>query len=137
MGKNGLVRKFAVLALFFAGAAGLSWAQESGLPKNIDVYVPAKAGGGTDVMARAVANQISKLTGSNLVILNNIDGNGVVALETIRNAKPDGKQIMQFHTSMIIQTAMGKYKYNVLNDFHDHRRRTKPCRDRLCASRSS
>jgi putative tricarboxylic transport membrane protein len=87
------------------------------LPKNIDVYVPAKAGGGTDVMARSLANQISKVAGSNLVILNNVDGNGVVSMETIRNAKPDGKTIMQFHTSMIILSAMGKYKYDTLDDF--------------------
>ena len=117
MGKSRLVRKFAATMIFLLVLTAFSTAQESVLPKNIDVYVPAKAGGGTDVMARAVANQISKLTGSNLVILNNVDGNGVVALETIRNSKPDGKQIMQFHTSMIILTAMGKYKYNVLDDF--------------------
>ncbi len=117
MGKTGLIRKFVVLTVLLFAVTALATAQEIGLPKNIDVYVPAKAGGGTDVMARSIANQISKVSGSNLVILNNVDGNGVVAMETIRNAKPDGKQIMQYHTSMLILSAMGKYKYNVLDDF--------------------
>lgn len=114
MRKNQL-RAIAMAVVFlFACVAGLI-AQD--LPKSIDVFVPAKAGGGTDVMARTLSNQISKTSGSTMVILNNVDGNGVVAMETVRNAKPDGKTIMQFHTTMVIQSAMGKYKYNVLDDF--------------------
>jgi len=84
---------------------------EAKLPKNIEVQVPAKAGGGTDVMARTLANQVSKDSGSNLTIVNNTDGSGVVAMEKVRLAKPDGATIMQFHSTMVIKVATGKYKY--------------------------
>lgn len=109
--------KIGLFACLFLLSSGFLFAADVKLPKTVNVYVPAKAGGGTDVMARALANQISKVSGSNFVIINNSDGNGVVAFETIRNAKPDGKNIMQFHSTMILMTAMGKYKYNVINDF--------------------
>lgn len=87
------------------------------LPKNIEVQVPAKAGGGTDVMARALANQVSKDSGSNFTIINNTDGSGVVAMEKVRLAKPDGATIMQFHSTMVIKVATGKYKYNPSDNF--------------------
>lgn len=111
------LRNIAVTAVFLLTCSVTAFAQDAQLPRSIDVYVPARAGGGTDVMARTVANQISKSTGSNLVILNNVDGNGIVALETVRNTKPDGKTIMQFHSSMIILSSMGKYKYDATDDF--------------------
>ncbi len=92
-------------------ASGSKWASK------VDVYVPAKAGGGTDVMARAMANKISKDTDRTLTILNNTDGSGVVAMETVRNAKPDGKTLMQFHTTMLIKTATGLYNKSATEDF--------------------
>ncbi|OQB98871.1 MAG: Tripartite tricarboxylate transporter family receptor [Spirochaetes bacterium ADurb.Bin110] len=109
--------KICLFACFLSMYHGLLFAADVNLPKTVNVYVPAKAGGGTDVMARALANQISKVSGSDFVIINNFDGNGIVAFETIRNARPDGKNILQFHSTMILMTAMGKYKYNVIDDF--------------------
>lgn len=85
--------------------------------KKVEVYVPAKAGGGTDVMARALANQIAKDSGSTLTIINNTDGGGVVAMETVRTAKPDGSKILQFHTTMLIKSATGLYNKKVTEDF--------------------
>lgn len=117
MKKRGMFRTTVAVAAFLLAFTAAAFAQDAALPKSIDVYVPAKAGGGTDVMARSLSNQISKVAGTTMVILNNVDGNGVVALETVRNARPDGKTILQFHTTMIIQSAMGKYKYNILDDF--------------------
>jgi len=87
------------------------------LPKNITVQVPAKAGGGTDVMARALTQQITADTGSNMTVVNNMDGNGVVAMETVRSAKGDGSTILQYHTSMLIATATGVYDHDILDDF--------------------
>lgn len=52
-----------ILSVMLAGAMVMasltgcgSSASGSGLPKNIELQVPAKAGGGTDVVARAIAN---------------------------------------------------------------------------------
>jgi len=85
--------------------------------KSVEIQVPAKAGGGTDVMARALAANITKKSGSNITIVNNTDGGGVVAMETVRNAKSDGSVLMQFHTTMLIKTATGVYDKTAADDF--------------------
>ena len=100
-----------------SGAAATADVAAAALPKNITVQVPAKAGGGTDVMARALTQQITADTGSNMTVVNNMDGNGVVAMETVRNAKGDGSTILQYHTSMLIATATGVYDHDILDDF--------------------
>ena len=111
-----------VLAGFMAmaaltGCAGGAKSGSTGLPKTIEVQVPAKAGGGTDVMARALTTQIAKDAGINMTVVNNTDGSGVVAMETVRTAKPDGSKILQFHTSMLIKTATGVYDKAAADDF--------------------
>jgi putative tricarboxylic transport membrane protein len=83
----------------------------------VEVYVPAKAGGGTDVMARTLATQIAKETKRSLTIINNTDGGGVVPMEAVRNAKPDGSKILQFHTTMLIKSASGLYNKKAAEDF--------------------
>ena len=84
---------------------------------NINVQVAASAGGGTDVVARTLAQWINENTDANLTIVNNTDGGGVVAYETVRNAKPDGKTILFFHTTMCIKHASGIYEHNPAEEF--------------------
>ena len=92
-------------------------AYAAGLPKKIEVQLPAKAGGGTDVAARQLTEWINKNGGTTMTIKNNTDGNGVVAYETIRTAKKDGSKILFFHTTMIIKYATGIYNQSPADEF--------------------
>ena len=88
------------------------------LPSKIDVQVPASAGGGTDVVIRALTSYINSNSSSNMTVTNNTDGSGVVAMETVRNAsKADGSELLFFHTSMEIKSATGVYDYKAAEDF--------------------
>lgn len=87
------------------------------LPSKIEVQVPAKAGGGTDVAARALTQYINQNSDSNLTVVNNTDGSGVVAFETVRTGKADGSEILFFHTTMCIKTATGIYDKSADKDF--------------------
>lgn len=87
------------------------------LPKNIEMQVPASAGGGTDVVARALSSYINTNSNSNTTVVNNTDGGGVVAMETVRSGKTDGSEVLFFHTSMCIKTATGIYEYSAAEDF--------------------
>ena len=87
------------------------------LPKNIEVQLPASAGGGTDVAARTLTGYINSTGKTNMTIINNTDGGGVVAYETARTAKADGSKILFFHTTMCIKTATGVYQYSAAEDF--------------------
>ena len=121
-----LMKRVALTALTMAMAASLfatgqaeSAAQNGGvlLPKSMEVQVPAKTGGGTDVMARTLGAQVASDGGFHVTIVNNTDGGGAVALEKVANAKGDGSTILQFHTTMLIKTASGVFKRSAANDY--------------------
>lgn len=114
MKKWGIVAAIALTASLTACGGGAKTDQWA---KNVEIQVPAKAGGGTDVMARALATQVAKDSGSNLAIVNNTDGGGVVAMEKTRVGKPDGSTLLQFHTTMLIKTASGVYDKSAAEDF--------------------
>ena len=111
------------LGIVLAGVMAVSMTACSGggsadsLPKNVELQVPAKAGGGTDVIIRALATQVSKDSGSNLAIQNNTDGSGVVAMEKVRTAKNDASTLLFFHTTMLIKTATGVYDHVAADEF--------------------
>lgn len=100
-----------------AGGDTTAAASDVELPKNIEIQVPASAGGGTDVTARALSDYINKNGGVNTTIVNNTDGSGVVAMETVRSAKADGSKILFYHSTMCIKTATGIYDYSAADDF--------------------
>ncbi|MBQ9009494.1 MAG: tripartite tricarboxylate transporter substrate binding protein [Clostridia bacterium] len=89
----------------------------AGLPKKIEVQLPASAGGGTDVAGRQLVEFINKNSDYTLTIKNNTDGGGVVAYETIRTAKKDGSKILFFHTTMLIKYATGIYTHSPADEF--------------------
>ncbi|MBQ8093556.1 MAG: tripartite tricarboxylate transporter substrate binding protein [Clostridia bacterium] len=89
----------------------------AGLPKKIEVQLPASAGGGTDVAGRQLAEYINKNSDQTLTIKNNTDGGGVVAYETIRTAKKDGSKILFFHSTMLIKHATGIYTHSPADEF--------------------
>lgn len=93
------------------GSKGSDWA------KSVEIQVPAKAGGGTDVMARALGTQVAKDSGSTITIVNNTDGGGVVACEKAAAGKKDGSTLVQFHTTLLIKTATGVLKKSAADDF--------------------
>jgi len=100
-----------------AAAAGEQAAAGAELPKKIEVQVPASAGGGTDVVARTISSYINSNSGSNTTIINNTDGSGVVAMETVRTGKADGSELLFFHTTMCIKTATGVYGHTGHEEF--------------------
>jgi putative tricarboxylic transport membrane protein len=85
--------------------------------KNVEIQVPAAAGGGTDVMARTLGTYISKASGNNITIINNTDGGGAVAVEKVYNAKSDGSTLLFFHTTMLIKSSMGILKRKAADDY--------------------
>ncbi len=87
------------------------------LPKSIEVQLPASAGGGTDVAGRTLVDYINKNNDTNLTIVNNTDGGGVVAYETIRTNKNDASKILFFHSTMIIKYATGLYDQSPADSF--------------------
>jgi tripartite-type tricarboxylate transporter receptor subunit TctC len=79
-------------------------AQQSGLPdRPLKILVGFPAGGGTDVMARFLAEPLKRRTGRNVLIDNKAGASGTIAVETLKNAAPDGTTIAYVPSATIVQ----------------------------------
>ena len=66
----------------------------------ISMVVPYAAGGPTDTVARVVAQAMSKPLGETVVVENRPSAGGILAPQVVKNAKPDGYQILIHHIGM-------------------------------------
>ena len=77
---------------------------QTGLPdKSLKILVGFPAGGGTDVMARFLAEPLKQRTGRNVLIDNKAGASGTIAVETLKNAAPDGTTIAYVPSATIVQ----------------------------------
>ena len=86
-----------LLAIASALALGISAATAQPAPypnKNIRILVPYAPGGLTDVVARHYAEQLRKSLGQNVLVENKPGASGIIAIEEMARAKPDGYTIM-------------------------------------------
>jgi tripartite-type tricarboxylate transporter receptor subunit TctC len=60
----------------------------------IRLVVAYAAGGGTDLMARAVAQKLGEILGQNIVVENRTGGNGTVGSLAVAQARPDGGTLL-------------------------------------------
>ncbi len=74
----------------------------------VTVVVPAAAGSTIDLQARVVTTYLQNKTGAAFVVTNDTTGNGTVAYETVRNAKPDGSTLL-WTQNLFIQSRGGIY----------------------------
>lgn len=87
---------------------------ESSWPTDtVTMYVPATAGGGTDVMARLFVQAMGEVNGANYIVVNDTSGNGTVPCETVRNATPDGLNLLMYHSTMLSNFATGNYDHGI------------------------
>jgi tripartite-type tricarboxylate transporter receptor subunit TctC len=71
------------------GANAQSWPE-----KPIRIVVPFAAGGATDTTARIIAEGMQKVAGQPVVVENKPGGLGIIAVETMAKAAPDGYTLM-------------------------------------------
>ncbi|MPM10011.1 hypothetical protein SDC9_56335 [bioreactor metagenome] len=91
---------------------------ESGWPTStVQIMLPSSAGGATDLIGRGLSAFLQDKLGQPFVVVNQNDGGGVVAFETVRNAKPDGNTILLDSCGMIVGYNAGLYDKHPLDDF--------------------
>ena len=77
---------------------------QTGLPdKLLKILVGFPAGGGTDVMARLIAEPLKQRTGRSLVIENKVGASGTIAGATLKNSPPDGSTICFMPSATVAQ----------------------------------
>lgn len=86
--------------------------------KPIKLIVPFPAAGGTDAVARALANKLSQQFNQSVIVENKAGANGVIGAEMVANSAPDGYTVLLTIASHAIAPAVSKkLPYNTEKDF--------------------
>lgn len=84
---------------------------------NVNLIVAAAAGGGTDLIARKVAEIAKKETGANFIVVNQAEGGGAVAIDTVYQDDEDALNVGFFIPSFFTSYITGAVDVNPLEDF--------------------
>lgn len=120
MQRAGLFRSLAAIAVLLGASQFTAPAEAQDFPNRpIRIVVPYPAGGGTDVQARIVAEQMSVLLKQPVVVENRSGASGVIGSESVARSAPDGTTIV-FGTSAshaVNAIVMKRLPYDPIKDF--------------------
>lgn len=110
----------AAAAALTAGAAfGVRAAQEWPGGKTITWVVPYPAGGSTDVLGRAIAQQLDALLATRVIVDNRPGATGTIGAARVARAEPDGLTLLgtSIGPQAIAPHVLGKLTYDPVADF--------------------
>jgi tripartite-type tricarboxylate transporter receptor subunit TctC len=86
--------------------------------KPIRFVVPFAAGGGTDIMARAVAQKYIETWGQSVIVDNRAGGNGNIGTDVVAKALPDGYTLcFTTNATIVVNPNLLKLPYDPVKDF--------------------
>ncbi|MBS75700.1 MULTISPECIES: tripartite tricarboxylate transporter substrate binding protein [unclassified Variovorax] len=110
--------------LFLAGLAGLlataaAQGAEAYPDKPVTLVVPTAAAGGTDTIARLVADALGKSLKQPFVVDNRPGANGILGTEQVARAAPDGYRLLfTYAAAMVVNPSLyRKLPYDPVKDF--------------------
>jgi len=107
-----LVRFTAVWMLFAATAAAQGYPE-----KPVTMIAPFPAGGSVDLVARAVAQQMSEIWKQPVVVVNRPGAGGNIGAEAVARAAPDGYTLLMGTTALASSPALySRLTYDVTRD---------------------
>ena len=102
--------------------AAMSWVAQAQTPapdtRPATLVVPIAAGGGVDTIARVFAKELSERLKQAWVVENRPGAGGLVGLDSVAKATPDGHTLAMFETSAALQQWLhSKVPFDVVKDF--------------------
>lgn len=95
-------RRKAVLLLSGVLCAASAVSEAAEFPSRpVRIVVPQPAGGGVDIYTRAIAQKLTETWGQQIVVDNRPGANGIIAMEQVIKAKPDGYTLIAAFTSVL------------------------------------
>jgi tripartite-type tricarboxylate transporter receptor subunit TctC len=108
----------ACLLLLSAAAAPAVVAQTSYPVKPVRMVVPFAPGGGVDVTARILAQQLTQRAGQSFLVENRTGASGIIGVEYVARSAPDGYTLLVgSQTTQAVVPAMYKVSYDTARDF--------------------
>ena len=112
------MRRAAIAAAALLAAAGATHAQTTYPVKPIRFIAPFAAGGGTDLIARTLAQKLAEALGQTVIVDNRPGGGAVIGTDLAAKAPPDGYTIMIATPTMAVNPSfIPKLPYDALRDF--------------------
>src|SRR5271169_4270237 len=106
---------FAVLPAIVAAVTGQdAWSQTARTTK---IIVPLAPGGGSDILARVMADQISRAQSPTVVVENRPGAGSAIGTEAVSRALPDGNTLLINTPNLIIGPYVRKLNYDALKSF--------------------
>src|SRR5690348_16148142 len=110
------LRAAAAIGLAFLAAIFSSGAAAQG-PKAAKIVVPLPAGGAGDIVARLLADEISRSEGRAIIVENRPGAGSLIGTEAVARAAPDGATLLLNAPYLLIATQVKKVAYDPLTSF--------------------
>jgi len=84
----------------------------------VRLVVPSSPGGGTDILARVLAQKMSETFGQQFVVENRPGAGQVIGIEAVARSAPDGYTLLMAASAIVINEVLyAKPPYDTLRDF--------------------
>lgn len=83
----------------------------------IKLIMPIPPGASSDIMARVLADEISRTQGQSMIVENRPGAGAIVGTEAAARAAPDGDTLIMVGTAFVINPLLRKTNYNPLTSF--------------------
>ena len=106
------------LTFAFILAWGSVWAQSDYPTRPVKVIVPSPPGGGTDILARVLAQHFSKALGQPFVVENKPGAGNMIGIESVARAPADGYTLLVVASTLALNSVLyKKVPYDPGRDF--------------------
>jgi tripartite-type tricarboxylate transporter receptor subunit TctC len=105
------------LALGLAGPIEAVHAQDASGGKPIRIIVPFAPGGSNDIVARAMAQQLSMRLKRNVYVENHPGGGGVLGSDMAARAEPNGTTLLLISSTFTMNASIMKLPYDPVKSF--------------------
>ena len=112
-----LIRSARALLAVAASLAVLHAAADAYPARSVRIVVPYAPGGGTDVVARVLAQKMSADLKQQFIVENRGGAGGTIGTEVVAKAAPDGYTLMLVPTSHVINPSIYKLPYDTEKAF--------------------
>jgi tripartite-type tricarboxylate transporter receptor subunit TctC len=106
----------AIAVALTAGHASAQKKEDAYPTKPVRMIVPFAPGGGTDIVARAMAQKLTEALGESVIVDNRAGGGGTIGAETAVRSVPDGYTLAMVSGSYAANAALFKLPYDPVND---------------------
>src|SRR5687767_15620647 len=114
------MRIFQVLCVALALLLSASAPGQNYPVKPVFIVVAFAAGGGQDLFARALGQELTQVWGQQVLVENRTGANGIIGTEYVAKAAPDGYTLLFTDSSSMMLTPLlykGKIQYDPDRDF--------------------